>query len=132
MIFKKYKICIDKWTPYELIKILKEYEFMENSVKSFCLKHEITEKTILKYQNSFKNGKNSLKLKKMIKNVRVVLLKCQNMLKCAFTGEKCHKCLNEYGLFRSKSYETYLYEDYPHSTLIGKIMLKHKFSGPNN
>lgn len=36
-------------TPNELIKILKEYNFKENSVRSFSLKYKITEKTILKY-----------------------------------------------------------------------------------
>ena len=36
-------------TPDELIKILKEYDFKKNSVRSFSLKHKITEKTILKY-----------------------------------------------------------------------------------
>ena len=36
-------------TPSELIKILKEYDFKKNSVRSFSLKHKITEKTILKY-----------------------------------------------------------------------------------
>ena len=36
-------------TPNELIKILKEYDFKKNSVRSFSLKYKITEKTILKY-----------------------------------------------------------------------------------
>lgn len=36
-------------TPNELIKILKEYNFKNNSVRSFSLKYKITEKTILKY-----------------------------------------------------------------------------------
>ena len=36
-------------TPSELIKILKEYNFKKNSVRSFSLKYKITEKTILKY-----------------------------------------------------------------------------------
>ena len=36
-------------TPDELIKILKEYDFKKNSVRSFSLKYKITEKTILKY-----------------------------------------------------------------------------------
>ena len=36
-------------TPNELIKILKEYDFKKNSVRSFALKYKITEKTILKY-----------------------------------------------------------------------------------
>ena len=36
-------------TPSELIKILKEYDFKKNSVRSFSLKYKITEKTILKY-----------------------------------------------------------------------------------
>ena len=36
-------------TSDELIKILKEYDFKKNSVRSFSLKYKITEKTILKY-----------------------------------------------------------------------------------
>jgi len=36
-------------TPDELIKILKEYDFKKNSVRSFSFKYKITEKTILKY-----------------------------------------------------------------------------------
>ena len=36
-------------TPNELIKILKEYDFKKNSVRSFSLKYKITEKTVLKY-----------------------------------------------------------------------------------
>lgn len=42
-------------TPNELIKILKEYHFKENSVRSFSLKHKITENTILKYLKEHKN-----------------------------------------------------------------------------
>lgn len=68
-----------------------------------------------------------------MKSVRIMLLKCQNVPRCAFMGEGCHKCSNKYGSSHSKSYETsYLYENHPHSTLIGKIVLKHQFSGPNN
>ena len=41
-------------TPNALIKLLKEYDFKENSVRSFSLKDKITEKTILKYLKDHK------------------------------------------------------------------------------
>lgn len=49
-------------TPIELIKILKEYDFKKNSVKSFSLKYKITEKTILKYLKEQKIPYNNRKI----------------------------------------------------------------------
>ena len=56
-------------TPNELIKILKEYDFKKNSVRSFSLKYEITEKTILKYLKEHKIPYNNRKISyKMTRN----------------------------------------------------------------
>jgi len=49
-------------TPSELIKILKEYDFKKNSVRSFSLKYIITEKTILKYLKEHKIPYNNRKV----------------------------------------------------------------------
>ena len=49
-------------TPDELIKILKEYDFKKNSVRSFSLKYKITEKTILKYLKEHKIPYNNRKI----------------------------------------------------------------------
>jgi len=49
-------------TPDELIKILKEYNFKKNSVRSFSLKHKITEKTVLKYLKEHKIPYNNRKI----------------------------------------------------------------------
>ena len=49
-------------TPSELIKILKEYDFKKNSVRSFSLKYKITEKTILKYLKEHKIPYNNRKI----------------------------------------------------------------------
>ena len=49
-------------TPNELIKILKEYNFKKNSVRSFSLKYKITEKTILKYLKEHKIPYNNRKI----------------------------------------------------------------------
>ena len=49
-------------TPNELIKILKEYDFKKNSVRSFSLKYKITEKTILKYLKEYKIPYNNRKI----------------------------------------------------------------------
>ena len=50
-------------TPIELIRILKEYNFMKNSVRSFSLKYKITEKTILKYLKEHKIPYNNRKIR---------------------------------------------------------------------
>jgi len=49
-------------TPNELIKILKEYDFKKNSVRSFSSKYKITEKTILKYLKEHKIPYNNRKI----------------------------------------------------------------------
>jgi len=49
-------------TPNELIKLLKEYDFKKNSVRSFSLKYKITEKTILKYLKEHKIPYNNRKI----------------------------------------------------------------------
>ena len=56
-------------TPNELIKILKDYDFKKNSVRSFSLKYKITEKTILKYLKEHKIPYNNRKISyKMTRN----------------------------------------------------------------
>ena len=45
-----------------MIKILKEYDFKKNSVRSFSLKYKITEKTILKYLKEHKIPYNNRKI----------------------------------------------------------------------
>jgi hypothetical protein len=55
-------------TPNELIKILKEYDFKKNSVRSFSLKYKITEKTILKYLKEHKIHYNRKINYEMIRN----------------------------------------------------------------
>ena len=75
-------------TPNELIKILKEYDFKKNSVRSFSLKYKITEKTILEYLKEHKIPYNNRKIsyemtrnclgQYTFKNDEVTYKSCQN------------------------------------------------------
>ena len=70
-------------TPNELIKILKEYDFKKNSVRSFSLKYKITEKTILKYLKEHKIPYNNRQISyEMTRNClgQYTFKSCQNQI----------------------------------------------------
>ena len=80
-------------TPNELIKILKEYDFKKNSVRSFALKYKITEKTILKYLKKNDIPYNSRKINYEIPRNSLGQYTFQNIKN---DTEKCSTLFNQF------------------------------------